>query len=337
MNRFVKKILTILLTVILTSSMAVSSFAASLNVAYEAAATENYYLSSNVETNGEILSEYLALVYSGFTVLDDSYLQNKDGVELLAMEIITNAAEGKSPNDSKNAELVAAQKEDGSFGNLEETCLAMIALKTAKTVFSSEKAVNAVISNQNEDGLFGDSDDVKENIEMTALGITVLSPYVGAVNVQNAIDKAVNQLHAIQNEDGTFADGSSVTLGKVISALSDIGESPNSDVWKKLVEILVTYKNEDGSYKEYLTDTKASPEATAEALCTFHALASGSSPLRKLMTDGKLSSFNIKDILPFVILYGVILLGSIVFWVYALRKKQNKRTLEDAKKAYDLC
>lgn len=337
MNRFVKKLLTVLVTAILTVGLAISSFAETLNVAYEAAATENYYLSSNVETNGEILSEYLALVYSGFTVMDDSYLQNKDGVKLLATEIITTAAEGKPVNSEKTAQLVSEQKEDGSFGDLEETCLAMIALKTAKTMFSSEKAVNAVLSYQNEEGLFAVSDDVKQNIEMTALVITVLSPYVGAVNVQDAIEKAVNGIHSLQNEDGTFADGSSVTLSKVISALSDIGENPNSEVWKKLAELLVTYKNEDGSYKEYITDTESSPEATAEALCTMHALASGASPLQKLMADGKLSSYDIKDILPFAILYGVILLGSIVFWIYALRKKQNTRTLEDAKKAFDLC
>ncbi len=337
MNRFVKKLLTVIITVILTVSLAVSSFAEALNVAYEAAAAENYYLSSDVKTNGEILSEYLALVYSGFTVVDDSYLKNKDGVELLATEIITNAADGKSADPEKTSQLASLQKEDGSFGDLNETCLAMIALKTAKTVFSSEKAVNSVLSHQNEEGIFAVSDDVKQNIEATSLVITVLSPYVGAVNVQDAIDKAVNALNSLQNEDGTFADGSSITLSKVITALSDIGESPNSDVWKKMVELLVTYKNEDGSYREYLSDTEPNPEATAEALCTFHALASGSSPIQKLMAEGKLSSFDIRDIMPFAILYGVILLGSIVFWVYALRKKQNTRTLEDAKKAYDLC
>ena len=337
MVKFIKKILTAALVVIFAASMTVSSFAETLNVAYEAAATENYYLSTSAVTSGSALSEYLALVCSGFTVVDDSYLQNKDGVTLLTTEIITNAAEGRAPDTKKTEELVSMQKEDGSFGSFEETCLAMIALKTTKTVFSSEKAVNSVLSYQSEDGFFTVSDDVKQNIEATALALTVLSPYTGSTTVFDAVKRAVEKLNAIQNEDGSFADGSSVTLSKVISAISDVGETANSDIWKKAPELLVKYKNEDGSYREYLTDETSVPEATAEALCTFHALASGASPIKKLMNDGKLSSYELSDIMPFAILYGVILVGSIIFWIYILRKKQNTRTLDDAKKAYELC
>jgi len=337
MVKIIKKAFILVLTLAVAISLATASFAETVNVAYEAAATENYYLTADAVTDGTSLSEYLALVCSGFTVIDDSYLQGKDGVTLLATEIITNAAEGRNADTKKTSELAAMQKEDGSFGSFDETCMAMIALKTTGTVFSSEKAVNFILSNMNEDGLFAVAEDLKTNIEATALALTVLTPYTGSETVFDAVKKAAEYLHTIQNEDGSFADGSSVTLSKVIAALSDIGESPNSDIWKKLAELLLKYKNEDGSYKTYLTDEEASPEATAEALCALHSLSSGASPIKKLMNDGKLSSYELTDILPFAILYAVILVGSIIFWIYIMKKKQNTRTLDEAKKAYELC
>ena len=337
MVKIIKKALILALTLAVAVCLATASFAETVNVAYEAAATENYYLTADAVTDGTSLSEYLALVYSGFTVVGDSYLQGKDGVTLLATEIITNAAEGRNADTNKTSELASMQKEDGSFGSFDETCLAMIALKTTGTVFSSEKAVNFILSNMNEDGLFAVTEDLKTNIEATALALTVLTPYTGAETVFDAVKKAAEYLHTIQNEDGSFADGSSVTLSKVITALSDIGESPNSDIWKKLAELLLKYKNEDGSYKTYLTDEAPSPEATAEALCALHSLSSGASPLKKLMNDGKLSSYELTDILPFAILYAVVLVGSIIFWIYIMKKKQNTRTLDEAKKAYELC
>ena len=55
------------------------------------------------------------------------------------------------------------------------------------------------------------------------------------------------------------------------------------------------------------------------------------------MNDGKLSSYELTDILPFAILYAVVLVGSIIFWIYIMKKKQNTRTLDEAKKAYELC
>ena len=224
------------------------------------------------------------------------------------------------------------QREDGSFGSFGDTCLAMIALKTAKTAFSSEKAVKYIMSCQEENGFFALSGSDTEDIETVALALTALEPYTGSTDVYNCVKKAVEKPNAVQNEDGSFADGSSVTLATVIAALSDIGESTNSGIWKKMPELLATYKNSDGSYKKYVSDTESDPVATAEALCAFHSVASGSSPMKKLMYEGKLSSFEFSDIIPFLILYGVIVLGSIVFWIFVLTKKKNERTLDDAKK-----
>lgn len=314
----------------------VYSAAESVNAAYETKAIENYYIANGDKLDGHILNEYLALVYSGFTVSQSTYLQNRDGANLLSAEIIMNAANGNSADENKVASLVAMQKEDGSFGSFEDTCYAMIALKAAKAVFSSENAVKFVLSCQNGDGFFGEEVSDKEKIENSALAITALEPYTGLTEVYNCVKKAVEWLNSVQNEDGSFADGSASTLAKVIAALSDIGEITNSGIWKKMPELLANYKNSDGSYRKYISDTEADPETTAEALCAFHSIASGSSPMKKLMNEGKLSSFEITDILPFLILYGVILLGSIAFWIFILTKKKNERTLEEAKKAYEL-
>jgi len=336
MVKILKKIIFFALA---TSVLLCASFpaqAASVNVGYEAKATENYYITKGESADGTLLSEYLALVYSGFTITGNSYLQDKTGVTLLATEIITNAASGNNPNTDKTTQLASCQNEDGSFGDFYETCLSMIALKATKTVFSSEKAVSYLTSLQNENGLFSDSGDIKEDIENTALAMTVLSPYIGASDVFDTVKKAAEGLNKLQNDDGSFADGSSVTLSKVISALADIGESTNSAIWEKMPELLITYKNEDGSYKKYTSDESSDPEATAEALCALHALASGSSPIRKLMDKGKLTSFEITDILPLLIFYIVLVIASIIFWIYILTKKKNSNTLDEAKKAYEL-
>lgn len=337
MKNFFKKLVILGIIFAMTVCTGLAASADTLNVAYEAAAAENYYLSQNAVTDGTLLSEYLALVYSGFTIVENTYLDGKEGVELLATDIITNTAEGRAADTEKTAELASLQKDDGSFGSFEETCLAMIALKASKTVFSSEQAVQSVLSYQDETGLFYVYNDLREDIEATALALSVLSPYVASTEVFTAVQNAVERLNEIQNEDGTFAEGSCITLSKVISALSDIGESTNSELWKNIPELLVTYKNEDGSYREFIADETPNAEATAEALCAFHALASGSSPIKKIMTDGKLTSFDISDIIPFLIFYAVLFVGSVVFWIYALRKKQSTRTLDDTKKAYELC
>lgn len=332
----IKKTLTAGIAAALVLLTALPSFADGVNSAYETKTIENYYITNGDKLDGTVLDEYLALVYSGFTVSGEPYLNGREGVNLLSAEILINAAAGGAADENKTAGLVSAQKEDGSFGSFEDTCLAMIALKTAKTVFASEKAVKYLMSCQNGNGSFGDSGSDKTDIETAALALVALEPYSSSTDVYNCIKKAAGYLNEVQNADGTFADGSSVTLAKVIAALSDIGESTNSDIWKKMPELLTTYKNSDGSYRKYVSDTESDPEATAEALCAFHAVASGSSPVKKLMNEGKLSSFEISDVLPFIILYGVILLGAIAFWIYALTKKKNERTLEDAKKAYEL-
>jgi hypothetical protein len=316
--------------------MPVYSAAESVNAAYETKSIENYYIANGDKLDGHILNEYLALVYSGFTVSQSPYLQNREGADLLSAEILLNAANGNAADENKVSSLVSLQNDDGSFGSLADTCNAMIALKAAKAVFSSENAVKFVLSCQNENGFFGEDASDVEMIEASVLALTALEPYTGLTEVYNCVKKAVEWLNSVQNEDGSFADGSASTLAKVIASLSDIGEITNSGIWKKMPELLAEYKNSDGSYRKYISDTEADPESTAEVLCAFHSIASGASPLKKLMHEGKLSSFEFTDILPFLILYGVILLGSIAFWIFILTKKKNNRTLDEAKKAYEL-
>jgi hypothetical protein len=336
MTKLIQKALIVCLTVASALLFTVCSTAESTNSAYETKSIENYYIANGDKLDGTLLDEYLALVYSGFTVSPDSYLQNREGAELLAADILMNAASGKAADAEKTAKLASMQSEDGSFGSFNDTCLAMIALKTSNTVFSSEKAVKYIISCQDENGFFNISGSDNEDIETAALALEALEPYTASTEVYNCVKKTVERLNEIQNEDGSFADGSCATLAKVTAALSDIGENTNAGIWKKMPELLVTYKNSDGSYRKYVSDTLADPESTAEALCAFHSVASGSSPLKKLMHDGKLSSFELSDIIPFLILYGVTVAGAIAFWIYILTKKKNERTLEEAKKAYEL-
>ena len=333
--KHIKKTVILFLVAAVMMLLPISFEAESVNAAYEIKTIENYYIANGDKLDGHILNEYLALVYSGFTVSQSPYLQNREGADLLSAEIIMNAANGSAADEKTVSALVSLQNDDGSFGSFEETCYAMIALKAAKAVFSNDNAVKYVISCQNESGFFGDGTD-KEKIETSALALTALDPYTGLTEVYNCVKKTVEWLNGMQNEDGTFADGSAATLAKVIASLSDIGEVTNSGLWNKMPELLAGYKNSDGSYRRYLSDTDSDPETTAEALCAFHSIASGSSPMKKLMNEGKLSSFEFTDILPFLILYGVILLGSIAFWIFMLTKKKNERTLEEAKKAYEL-
>lgn len=324
-----KKLFAIIISItLMLSLLSVGASAETLNITSEITYLRNYYVST-FEKDGASKSfdENIALAVGGAYsyVQIEPYYADGESVSAFSTNIITNAAFGKEQTQETVDALVKMQNDDGSFGNLDETLLAVVALKTTSTVFGSESAVNYILSNQQENGSFGDS-------STTARVLSVINMYSTDSVVATAIENAVNYLKSDLSDDGVFDGGSSAALSYAIMGLCDVGETPSSDDWGNLFAALVDFKTEDGSYKMFADDEEPSDEATALAMCALHALGTMHSPLKQLMTDGSFVTFNISDYTPFFIAYGVLAALSIAFWVFIFVRKKNNKTLAETKK-----
>ncbi len=232
-----------------------------------------------------------------------------------------NAAE--SPEPDALAEL---QQEDGSFGDFYETIYAIMALKACGETFSSEKAVNYILSSQKEDGSFDIGDG--SPILSTSRAMTVLSMFSLDPRVAEALDKTIEYIKSTTTEEGLFGDNRCDTFCAAMIGLVDVGVTVTGEDWKTLANNLVKFKNDDYSYNMHEDDTQYSSTATLYALAAFDAIGRGKSVYIRLMEDGELNQYSIKDYMPFLSGYGVLALIAVAFWVYLIffrgRQKNEK-------------
>lgn len=163
------------------------------------------------------------------------------------------------------AEL-ASQQKDGSFYTFGKDLFAVLLLDAGEKIGadvggwnkeSKEKAIDHILSQQNEDGSFY----YFSHLDYTGWALIVLSNYQGQEKVDVAIKKAVDFLKASQGDNGGFEDTGMWGSGEnansnacVIQGLVAIGEdllSPDSP-WIKngntVVDGLLKFQQEDGSF-----------------------------------------------------------------------------------------
>ena len=166
-----KKILTLILTVLLTVSVPLSTAAATADVATYIADLRQYYLEKDELT---LVEETLAMASMGMLTGKTAFIPEKDGTALsLALRILAYGAVGELPeeeteqDEQKSSEqsdteqrdteqndteqdnsdktkkytdandLKEMQGENGSFGDVETHCLAMMALSSRDVIYAS--------------------------------------------------------------------------------------------------------------------------------------------------------------------------------------------------------
>ena len=330
-----KTITVIFLTAAIVFSMSAAIFAQAINISNEITYTRKFFSDNAIQsTSFEQNMAYLATGVNYYMEFEP-YFSGDQSVQGLAKDILTAAATGKAEEaetTAKIASLTGKQSDDGAFGTVEDTAWAIIALKTVSAAYDSEKAVHYLVDKKNDDGSISDSaDDLSAKVLDTSIVLTAFSLYIADQSVYDAATDAVNFIYNSHNDSRTFGDGTAETLAKVMTALVDVSQSVNDDIWN-IPSLLLSFKNDDYSYKN-TADGEPSVLTTATALIALDAAGNGDSIYKRLMEDGTLKRFDIKDYLSTIIIYAVLALFSLVFWGYIMFfRKKNTRTLEQAKR-----
>ena len=235
-------------------------------------------------------------------------------------------------SSAENSEVKALsdmQKDDGSFGDLNSTLYSVMALKACNELFMSEKAVEYILSLQSEDGGF--YVEGEHPVVTTSRAMTVLSEFGRDPKVSEALNKTIDFVRGQRVEDGFFDDGRCDTVCAAMIGLIDLGVTVTGDEWGEMVFNLVKFRNSDYSYNMMIEDEQFDISATLHAIAAFDAVGNGKSVYVRLMEDGALNQYSLKDYLHIFKGYGILVLVSAVFWVYFMffkNRKKNKKVVE---------
>ena len=210
------------------------------------------------------------------------------------------------------------QTENGSFGDAETHCLAMLALSATETVYNSGKAYTYLKSLQEESGAIGGS------VKATALAITVLSL---SDNTEDRSAKA-NAAAYITKAENTDA----LTVCWKIIGLTDAGLDAATVGERNILEKLYEYRNnENYTFSNTLENNEIDEQATVMALTALDAISRDSSLFKRLATDGELTLYTLEDFRP-IITFAIVLLGiSAAFWAFIFLHKKSTKTLSQTK------
>lgn len=174
--------------------------------------------------------------------------------------IIGLIASGKDPynHNSKNyvEPLVKSQNEEGKFiiGQYDDysttVAFSVLALDMVDAEYNREKAIEALLSYQGEDGSFG-------GIDETGMVLTAIAKYKDKSKVQEAISKGLKYLKEQQDENtGGFivwGGENPYSAAAVIQGLIAVGEDPQSEKWSKggktIVDSLMNFYK-DGHFEK---------------------------------------------------------------------------------------
>ena len=162
--------------------------------------------------------------------------------------------------------------------------------------------VAEILRRQLDDGGFklasGGGKDEKADPDITAMALQALAKYRSQPEVEAAVAGALACLSAMQDADGGFSgwdSASSESVVQAIIALCELGISLDDPRFvkngKSLLDKLLTYKNDDGSFN-HTEDGEGSSRMSAEqalcALAAVHRAAEGRNSLYN-MTDTPLA------------------------------------------------
>lgn len=205
--------------------------------------------------------------------------------------ILALTAIGKDPANVGDKNLLTALQDkdimkvtDTSKTDINGLVMGLLALNSRNYTSDTSWLVQAILTQQNEDGSWRVSADTKPvgDVDMTAMALQALAPYYkdgGNETVNTAEEKALNWL------SGKYRSGydSSESCAQVVIALSALNLDANTDArFTKTVEgktlsvlgNLLQYRvAENGGFKHQFADKAVNEMATEQALCAMAAYA----------------------------------------------------------------
>lgn len=145
--------------------------------------------------------------------------------------------------------------------------------------YTREDMIAAILSAQEEDGGFGLTKG-SADVDITAMALQALSPYMEREDVKESTDRALNWLEGQLSDSCGFSylgDESSESSSQVIIALCSLGIDPESDArfakgGTNILEALEDYRREDGGYAHTKDQDKSDFMATQQALLALTAV-----------------------------------------------------------------
>ena len=201
-----------------------STFLNSQNYKYECSGASDWYIMSKLRT-GQTISDAEKEAYGQSAVSVVSKWKANQKPTDIARVALTLSAMGKDITNVGGVNLAAMlyssdRLEDGS-NELSWTLIALDATSQkipADAKWNRESMIDALLGFQNENGGFGLFDNKSTGVDMTAMILQALAPYVKEAKVQTAVDKALVYLKDAMDEE--YAYTSSESAAQVILALA---------------------------------------------------------------------------------------------------------------------
>ena len=201
-----------------------STFLNSQNYKYECSGASDWYIMSKLRT-GQTISDAEKEAYGQSAVSVVSKWKANQKPTDIARVALTLSAMGKDITNVGGVNLAAMlyssdRLEDGS-NELSWTLIALDATSQkipADAKWDRESMIDALLGFQNENGGFGLFDNKSTGVDMTAMILQALAPYVKEAKVQTAVDKALAYLKDAMDEE--YAYTSPESAAQVILALA---------------------------------------------------------------------------------------------------------------------
>lgn len=300
-----KKVTTLILSLIMVMSMAVN--AAAIDI-YDDTAK---YLINTVDnpTVASVGGEWaiIGLARSGLDINSkyfenyyanvENYVKSKDGVLHLrkyteySRVIIALTAIGKNPEDVAGYNLVTPllDYDKTIWQGINGSIWAIIALDSGNYAAQEirDKYIARILECEKANGGWSLSDSEQNaDADITAMALIALSNYQDRQDVKSAIDRAINILSAMQNENGGYSaynTEASESTAQVLTALSALGISYNDARFikngKNLIDNIYSFKQEDGSFSHTDETNLMATEQCFYALVAAKRLEENKNPL----------------------------------------------------------
>ncbi|MGR6837551.1 S-layer homology domain-containing protein [Syntrophomonas erecta] len=176
----------------------------------------------------------------------------------------------------------------GEDGFINSHMWSILALHTNGVKISHpEKALQWLLSRQNEDGGFGWYENLDSDADDTAVAVQVMAILGEKPGQSTSLQKALNYLKTCQQADGGFNSGwadrqsNTSTSAWVLQALTAAGEDPYSQKWSvkgnNVVDYLFSCQDKSGSFRWIAGEKSAPLQSTAFALSALSSLSEVSS------------------------------------------------------------
>ena len=235
------------------------------------------------------LEDYVSESYRQNGCIDRVKATEYQRIALAALAVGADPTEFGKDADGKEIDLIA----DGTYNFIGESpgkqglngwIFALIALDAGNfkvpedAKYTRETMISEILSAQEENGGFGLSGG-SPDVDITAMALQALSPYLDREDVKAAAERALNWLSGQLSESCTFSSFGSETSessSQVIIALCSLGIDPENDArfaknGTNVLAALEDYRREDGGYAHTKDQDKSDYMATQQALLALIA------------------------------------------------------------------